>query len=629
MRFPTNLLDEGAGLFQGGWMVPVRPCFLTFLISFLSVAIAFSADRPNLLIITVDDMNCDSVGAFGCPLKDTTPNIDRLASEGLRYYYAHVQTGSCNPSRNVLFSGLYSHNTGVEGFYKVPQASHPHLVDLMKQGGYFVGIRGKVTHSTPYQPYGWDADLTVLDGEKQPTKEPASYYRSVERGIDLARAVSKPFCLNINISDPHKPFYAMNSKGESMNDPNRPSRIFAPEEVPIPGFLFDHPEVRRELAHYYSSVRRADDCVGEVLRALAESGMADSTVVMFLSDHGMPFPFAKTGVWHHSTRTPLIVRWPGVAKAGAIDRSHMISAVDLLPTILSIAGIELPEKLDGHSFLETIRGESQPGRQYVYKFHNENSGRNRSPMRCVQGTRFGYHFNPWSDGQRVFKTATTGTLTFRVMKQRAAAGDAHLAERLHLFQHGVLEELYDYENDPDALHNLIDSPEHQEALSKMRRIMREQMSRSSDPLLAVFDQRLNARFRNRFIEDLQDEADARRLAERKKKVGAKGQPIIRDPSFFSWTLPKGVNPNDDMKVIIHHKLPLTLGSQKFHVTLKDHEGKRIKRIVKKASGLGSLEFSFRLPDNYPASAVRFATFVGEDYEHHRHHMNSDPVRVDR
>ena len=106
------------------------PSLLVLLL--LPLASVFAGERPNILIVTVDDMNCDSVGAFGCQLPGTTPNIDQLAAQGLRFQHAHVQVGNCFPSRNVLLSGRYPHNTGVEGFYQVKDAKHPHLVDLMK-----------------------------------------------------------------------------------------------------------------------------------------------------------------------------------------------------------------------------------------------------------------------------------------------------------------------------------------------------------------------------------------------------------------------------------------------------------------------------------------------------------------
>mgnify|MGYP003307677634 CR=1 FL=1 len=107
---------------------------------------------------------------------------------------------------------------------------------------------------------------------------------------------------------------------------------------------------------YYSSVRRADDCVAQILRALKESDQDEKTVVIFLSDHGMPLPFAKTAVWYHSTRTPLIIRWPGVIEPGRVDKKHMVSAVDLMPTLLDIIGMPHPEGFDGRSFAPVLHG---------------------------------------------------------------------------------------------------------------------------------------------------------------------------------------------------------------------------------------------------------------------------------
>jgi len=121
---------------------------------------AGAAERPNILFITVDDMSCDSVGAFGCKLSGTTPNIDRLALQGIRFAHAYVQVGNCMPSRNVMLSGRYPHNNGVEGFYQVRNPDYPVLADLMRAGGYLTGIRHKVSHSTPYSPYpSWDLVL--------------------------------------------------------------------------------------------------------------------------------------------------------------------------------------------------------------------------------------------------------------------------------------------------------------------------------------------------------------------------------------------------------------------------------------------------------------------------------------
>ncbi len=361
--------------------------YLLWLLPFvcgLMGSAGFSAEKPavpNILIVTVDDMSCDSIGAFGCKLEGTSPNVDRLAKEGKRFEFAHVVVGNCMPSRNVMWSGRYPHNNRVEGFYQIKDPDYPVLADLMKANGYFTGIRGKVSHSTPYSPYGWDLVLDAIDGEKLHAKDVDSYYRSAQKGIAGSREAGKPFCLVINVSDPHKPFYGMANQDRLVEDPHKPSRVFTPEEVPIPGFLFDDPDVRRELAHYYCSVRRADDCVGGVLKALEESGQKENTLFMFLSDHGMPLPFAKTSLYHHSTHTPLIIRWPGVAKPGTTDKQHMVSAVDFLPTLLDAIGGKPPMGLDGRSFLPLIKGETQTGREMVFKEYNENSGGARHPMR--------------------------------------------------------------------------------------------------------------------------------------------------------------------------------------------------------------------------------------------------------
>lgn len=568
-----------------------------------------AAERPNVLIVTVDDMSCDSVGAFGCKLSDTTPNIDALAAAGLRYEHAHVQVGNCYPSRNVMFSGRYPHNTGVEGFYQVKNPDYPHMVDLMKQAGYFVGIRGKVSHSTPYQPYAWDADLTILDGEKQDVKNPPSYYRSTRRGIEMAGEAGKPFCLNVNISDPHKPFYAMGKTGAVVEDPNVPSRVFSADEVPVPGFLFDHPDVRKELAHYYSSVRRADDCFAQIMKALRESGKDQETVVIFLSDHGMPLPFAKTALWHHSTRTPWIVRWPGVTKPGHVDQKHMISAVDLLPTILDIVGVDPPAGFDGRSFAPTLRGEDQSGRNIVYKVYNENSGGNRSPMRSVQSKRFGYLFNPWSDGERVFRTATTGTMSYRAMV-KIAPDDERIAARLELFQHGVPEEFYDYENDPDALHNLIDDPAYAEELAKHRAAMRKLMVDSNDHILEAFDNRDDPELVSKYVDRVQAEANARRA--KKRNAGGSSKPN-RNARLFQMKVPTQATAGEEFTVSILHTLPKPLGEQKFHVTIKDAGGSRIERIIKSARGVGRLDVTFKIPVSIAGQSISAAAFVGEEF----------------
>ena len=576
------------------------------------LAISLYAAQPNILLLTVDDMSCDSVGVFGSKLANTTPNMDKLASQSLRFAHAHVTVGNCMPCRNVMLSGLYSHNNKVEGFYQVKDPGWPHLVDLMKRAGYFTGIRGKVSHSAPYQPYAWDADLDTLpDGSKGHIKDPKSYGISTTDGIAKAKAAGKPFCLVVNISDPHKPFWSK-AKGGGK-DPYTPSRIFKASEVPIPGFLFDDPQVREELALYYSSVRRADDCVGQVLAALKASGEADNTVVMFMSDHGMPLPFAKTQLYHHSTHTPWMVRWPGVTKDGSVDKEHMISAVDFLPTILDITGTPHPKRLDGRSYLPLLKGGTQEGRDHVIKEYNENAGRSRDPMRGVQTKKYLYLFNPWSNGERVFATATTGTVTYRRMVDLASSSKS-LSARLDLYKHRVPEELYDVTKDPDCLINLINQPKHQAELKELRAKLDAWMVRSKDPMLEAFRKRENAGFVEAYVQKLEKESSARRGNKPKRKTG-----------LIKWTLPKNITPGQPVKLTLAHKIPKRLKEQLLHVTLKDGSGKRIERKVLKASGTGEIEVQFDVPKDLQGNKVSFAAFIGAEFSKNLQLLNSKSI----
>jgi N-sulfoglucosamine sulfohydrolase len=482
-------------------------------------AAAPATPRRNVLVITTDDMSCDSVGVYGCKLPGTTPQMDRLAAQSHRFNYAYVQVGNCMPSRNVMFSGRYPHNNRVEGFYQIKDPDYPHLSDLMKAAGYYTGIRHKVTHSTPYSPYpAWDVVLdTMPDGTQLHQKNPESYYVCTQRGIAEAKKAGKPFCLNLNISDPHKPFYGEDGRLEV----NKPSRVFTAAEVPVPGFLPDDPGVRQELALYYSSVRRADDSLGGILRALREAGEEDRTVIFFLSDHGMPLPFAKTQLYFHSTRTPWMVRWPGVTQPGAVDDRHLVSGVDLLPTLLDVVGLAHPPGMDGRSFAPILRGESQADRNFIVAEYNENSGGNRHPMRTIITKDYGYLFNPWSNGTRVMATATRGTDTFRRM-QALAKSDPQVAARLDLFEHRVPEELYHYASDPDALRNLIANPTHRAERDRLIGLLEAWMVRTRDPMLAVFRQRDNPAAREAYQQAVEKEA-ADRKAGTNKKAGKAGK----------------------------------------------------------------------------------------------------------
>jgi len=450
---------------------------------------AFAAQRrgrrPNVLLITVDDMDYGSLGATGSKVPNITPNIDRLASEGVLFEHAHVTAAVCQPCRQVLMTGRYPHRNGARGFEPI-RTDVPTLQEHLRPAGYVNGILGKVPHLAPQRKFCWD---TVVRARELGTgRDPELYYKHAKEFFEKAKQAGKPFFLMANSHDPHRPF-ARRRQGRGRPKRRRggaafakASRHYEPKEVEVPGFLPDIPLVRKEVAQYFTSVHRCDETSGAVLRALKDAGLDENTLVMFLSDNGMAFPFAKTNVWRASTRTPWICRWPGKIKPGTVDREHFISGIDFMPTILDVAGLRQIADMDGRSFLPVLTGGRQEGRDRVFTVFHKTAARREYPMRSIQNKRFGYIFNAWSNGKAVFRNESQSGLTFNAMRA-AAKTDKRIAARVKHFLYRVREELYDYEADPNALRNLIDDPKHKDVANRIRRALVKAMSAHKDPLL--------------------------------------------------------------------------------------------------------------------------------------------------
>ncbi len=456
--------------------------------------------RPNILFLTADDMNYDSLGVTGCKIRDITPNIDRLAAEGIRFTLAHNTIAVCQPNRSVWMTGRYPHRNGAVGFNPI-RTDVPTLQESLRTVGYLNGIFAKVPHLAPLEKFCWD--VVVEAAALGNGRSPKLYYEAAKQFFEKAKSEGKPFFLMANSQDPHRPFPGSEprpvqkaGKKASEKAAKRAaqkeaavvagvSRVIQPDEVEVPGFLPDLPDVRREVAQYFTAVHRCDEIVGEVLRALRETGLEENTVVMFNTDNGMAFPFAKTNCYLASTATPWIVRWPGRVKAGALDTTHFISSIDFTPTVLDLCGAPPIAGVDGRSFVPLLYGKPQEGRDSVYTVFHRTSGNNDYPMRSIVNAKYGYIYNGWSDGKTVFKNESQSGLTFAAMR-KAAETDAKIAERVQFFLYRVPEELYDYEKDPCALQNRIADPALAPVLADMRKAMLERMTALGDPLTDQF-----------------------------------------------------------------------------------------------------------------------------------------------
>ncbi len=453
-------------------------------------------DRLSVLLITVDDMNWDSVGVYGAAIPDLTPNIDALAAEGLRFEHAHVTIAICQPTRAVWMTARYPHRSGALGFEEI-RSDVPTLIEALRDAGYYTGLMAKHGHVLPSRPHIWDEIVPAKELENG--RNPSLYYARTRAFLRDAGTAGRPFFLMANSQDPHRPFTASADEArarvtdaESTNHQYgggfpEATLAFDPADIPVPGFLPDLPDVRRELAEYYTSVRRADETTGAVLRALDDSGLADRTIVMFLSDHGIAVPFAKTNVWMHSTRTPWIIRWPDVVEPGAVDTRHLVSGVDLAPTILDLLSLPALPGADGRTFAPVLHGESQNGRDVVFTHMNVTVAPEWFPMRAVNGARFGYIYNAWADGETEFFNNSMRGLTFPAMRD-ASADDPAIAARVEHLLFRAKEELYDYSVDPDALENLIDDPAHGDRVERYRALLLEHMRTTDDPELEGYEE---------------------------------------------------------------------------------------------------------------------------------------------
>ncbi len=447
---------------------------------------------PNILIVSADDLAYNSVGAYGCKVKDISPNIDRLATEGIRFTNAHVNTPVCQPCRQSWLTGLFPHSNGAEGFEPIDENVST-LPEQLRSKGYINGILGKEIHHQPKDKFFWDYIPFVTETDSiwrsGNSRNPAMFYEYSLEFFKMAKNQNKPFFLSANSHDPHRPFIGSRQDTLTWGDNMPPvTRQYTPDEVDVLGYLPDIEDVRKEVAQYYGNVYRCDQNIEGVLKALKESGLEDNTVVIFLSDHGAAFPFSKAQCYLNSSKTPLIIKWPDRIKPGSLDSTHFVMGIDLMPTIMEIVGLPILPELDGRSFLPLLQNNKQNDREYAYSSFYQIFARTRYPMRCVQNEDFGYIYNFWSDHKQQISGDATGGLTWRAMI-KAAETDPEIAKRVELYRYRVPEEFYDFKNDPDGLINLVNDPKYAKELDKFRKKMLQMMEKYDDPSYEAFRDR--------------------------------------------------------------------------------------------------------------------------------------------
>ncbi|HYO83409.1 MAG TPA: sulfatase, partial [Bryobacteraceae bacterium] len=286
-----------------------------------------------------------------------------------------------------------------------------------------------------------------------------------ESFFDAAPA-GRPFWLQVGFTDPHRPY-----REGAFQPPHDPAK------VQVPPFLPDHPEVRKDLAHYYDFIARMDSECGEIFKLLEQRGLADNTLVIFTGDNGMPFPRAKGGCYDPGIRVPLLAKWPGRIKAGTVQR-ELIAHVDLPSTWLDAAGLPITPKMQGRSFLPLLTGGSYQPRTEAFSERNWHD--NFDPIRSVRTQRYKLIFNaaphfPYRPAADLAQSPTWQTI---VTLGRAGTLSPDPLRMLNPTR-PVLE-FYDLQNDPNEFHNVIEDPAHKATVEDLLRRLGDWMNRTYD-----------------------------------------------------------------------------------------------------------------------------------------------------
>lgn len=434
----------------------------------------WSAEPPrrNVLLLIADDLGLD-LGCYGNPVVQT-PNLDRLAADGTRFTHAFATVASCSPSRAVLLTGQYTHTNGQYGLAHATHhfhtfASVKSLPRLLKEAGYRTGVLGKL-HVLPPSVYPFD----VVQGGGRDVVRMAQQARRF-----FADEADRPFFLLIGYVDPHR---AAKGFDNEKPYPGVVARKYDPATVRLPYFLSDRPEVRQEVAEYYEAISRLDQGVGMVLDALRETGQAGNTLVIFLSDNGMPFPGAKTTLYDAGTHLPLLVSSPKQKRRG-VSSAAMVSWADVAPTILDWAGLQ-PSAMPGRSFLTALEEENPKGWDAVYGSHVFHEVTMYYPMRTIRTRQYRYLLNlahqlPFPFASDLYHSATWQGILHSGAK---TLGQRSLAS----FINRPREELYDLEKDPNELNNVAGDPGYARVLEELRSRVKQWQERTHDPWLVKY-----------------------------------------------------------------------------------------------------------------------------------------------
>jgi uncharacterized sulfatase len=433
----------------------------TLLLTIVMMAVCvpgLGADLPDIVMFIADDLGWSDVSVHGG--RDVlTPNVERLAAAGMTFTHAFVASPSCAPSRAALLTGLDPLRNGAMLNHSRPHRGVRLWPAYFQELGYEVVAFGKVAHYAQVKDYGFD-HASHFDYHQDDCIEAAVKWLA-------ARESEKPLCLMIGTNWPHVPW-----PKETVLDPER---------LQLPPTLLKTPATRLARSRYLAAVVNFDRDLGLVYNAAREH-LGEDALFLFTSDHGAQLPFGKWNCYDAGVRTPLIVAWPGRVKPGAVSGA-LVSWIDLLPTLMEVAGGKAPPGISGKSFLPVLRSDTGEHRDKVFLTHSGDGAMNQYPIRAVRTREWKYirNLDPNAEHHTHINKAAGGDgrdyWDTWVEEAKTDPSAAALVSRYHT---RPAEELYQVTKDAWELNNIAADPAHAATLAMLRQELDTWMQEQGD-----------------------------------------------------------------------------------------------------------------------------------------------------
>lgn len=417
------------------------------------------SQQPNFVFIIADDISWNDIGCYGNKVVKT-PNIDKLANEGLHFTNAFLTASSCSPSRCSIISGKYPHSNGAAELHtELPKSEIPFPL-LLKENGYYTAHAGK-----------WHMGIAAHRAFDRYTD--GNGYHNGDGGEDnwvrflRERPKDKPFFFWLASYDAHRPWGA-----DTFQITHNP------KEIKLPPYFADTPGTRQDMASYYNEIARFDSHIGKVREELEKQGVLKNTLIIVVADNGRPFPRCKTRVYDSGMKTPFVVSWPEKIKRKGGSTKSLVSSIDIAPTILELAGVTVPAGYQGVSFLPILENFRAEVRDMVFSEHNWHDY--EAHERMVRTKEFLYVLNARPDLTNCGPADSRGSATQQALNQLRDEGRLSPAQADVFVVPRPAEELFDLKNDNEQLLNVASLPLYQEKLKEMRTLLKNWQKDTGD-----------------------------------------------------------------------------------------------------------------------------------------------------